>query len=99
MGHRAASTRLIDVHLGEDSVWQNAKRENFVGARRNLDKVPPDHGDAKYSGPASEKFWRRVNRIKDRRARSMCYQLGCCIQDIEYRLLQAIELAEKPHKD
>lgn len=69
-----------------------------MGAKRNLDKVPDDRHDheAKYSGQASNKFWRRVNAIKDRRARAMCYQLGCCIQDIEYRLLQAIEMAEKP---
>ncbi len=66
-----------------------------MGANRNLDKVPPDHGDAKYSGPASEKFWRRVNRIKDKQRRTMCYQLGCALQDVEYRVLQTIELAEK----
>lgn len=69
-----------------------------MGANRNLEKVPPDHGDARYSGPSSEKFWRRVNRIKDPQRRAMCYQLGCALQDVEYRVLQTVELAEKRAK-
>ena len=67
-----------------------------MGANRDLNKVPPDHDDAKYSGPASEKFWRRISRIKDKQRRTMCYQLSCALQDVEYRVLQTIELAEKP---
>lgn len=67
-----------------------------MGAKRNLDKVPPDIAKAMYSGENSNGFWRRVNRIKDDRTRAMCYELGCALQDIEYRLLRALEIAEKP---
>jgi hypothetical protein len=34
-----------------------------MGAKRNLDKVPPEIAQAKYSGPGSDSFWRRINRI------------------------------------
>lgn len=67
-----------------------------MGAKRNLDLPQPEIARAVYSGPASNGFWRRVNRIKDRKAMVMCYELACALQDIEYRLLRAIEIAEKP---
>jgi len=66
-----------------------------MGAKRNLDKVPPEIAKAKYSGPASEAFWRRIRLIKDKHRQAMCFELGCAIQDIEYRLLRAMEIAEK----
>lgn len=66
-----------------------------MSAKRNLNKVPPDHRRAKYSGPTSEQFWRRLNRLKNQGARTMCYELACALQDIEYRLLRAMETAEK----
>lgn len=66
-----------------------------MGAKRNMEKAPPDHRDAKYSGDASNKFWRRVNRLKNPGARSMCFELACALQDIEYRLLRALDVAEK----
>ena len=69
-----------------------------MGAKRNLDKVPPEIARAKYSGPNSNSFWRRVRRIKDRRTMAMCFELGCALQDIEYRLLRAMEIAEKPKR-
>jgi hypothetical protein len=63
-----------------------------MGAKRN----PPDIARAKYSGATSNPFWQRLSRIKDRRARAMCYEVACALQDIEYRLLRAMEMAEKP---
>jgi hypothetical protein len=66
-----------------------------MGPKRNLDKVLPEIARAKYSGPDSNAFWRCVKRIKDRSAMAMCYELGCAMQDIEYRLLRAMEIAEK----
>jgi hypothetical protein len=69
-----------------------------MGTKRNLDKVPPEIARAKYSGPDSNSFWLRVRHIKDRRSRIMCFELGCALQDIEYRLLRAMEVAEKPKR-
>jgi hypothetical protein len=69
-----------------------------MSAKRNLDKVPPDIARAKYSGPGSNGFWRRVMRIKNPHAKAMCFELGCALQDIEYRLLRAMEIAEKRGK-
>jgi hypothetical protein len=69
-----------------------------MGAKRNLDKVPPEISRAKYSGPDSNGFWRRITRLKDSRDKSMCFELGCALQDIEYRLLRAMEIAEKPKR-
>lgn len=66
-----------------------------MGAKRNLDRVPPDIARAKYSGPDSNGFWRRINRMKDKQDQAMCFELGCALQDIEYRLLRAMEIAEK----
>lgn len=66
-----------------------------MGAKRDLNKVSPDHKDAKYSGPASNKFWRRLNRITNRQTHAMCFEVACALQDIEYRLLRAVEIAEK----
>lgn len=51
-----------------------------MSAKRNLDKVPPEIARAKYSGPDSNGFWRRINRIKNRREKTMCFELGCAMQ-------------------
>jgi hypothetical protein len=40
-----------------------------------------------YSGRASVEFWRRVNRCPNREV----YRMGCILQDVESRVLAAIE--------
>jgi hypothetical protein len=67
-----------------------------MGAKRNLDKVPEDtFPNSKYSGNASNAFWHRVRKVKDDYRRTMIYELACVLQDTEYRVLRALEIAEK----
>ena len=55
-----------------------------------------------YSGPPSDKFWERINKIKPRRLREAIYTAGCALQDHERRVLTMISDAERelerPHK-
>ena len=45
-----------------------------------------------YSGPRSVKFWDLINKqIKEKRTKVDLYLLGCCLQDMEHRILQLIE--------
>lgn len=69
-----------------------------MGARRDLDTGYDTFPGSKYSGKESEAFWRRINRIKDKRARSAAYEIGCGLQDHEYRALRTIELLCKDIK-
>lgn len=68
-----------------------------MGAHRNLDKVFPDYPGAKYSGKESEKFWKRLANVRRRNkvTAAMLYEVACALQDIEYRVLRALETAEK----
>ena len=53
------------------------------------------HDDVRYSGKKSKAFWKRVNAIKDPRQNEFVYFMGCCLQDLEGRTLQALERAEE----
>lgn len=48
-----------------------------------------------YSGPRSVKFWNLINETRkrkgDKRVGADLYLLGCCLQDMEHRILQLIE--------
>jgi len=45
-----------------------------------------------YRGDLSKQFWRRVNQLDDKE--NVLYLMGCALQDIEGRMLQAIESRE-----
>lgn len=55
----------------------------------------------KYSGSLSKKFWDRVNAIP-RSGQNTChgevYSLGCALQDLECRVLRALQRAEYERK-
>ena len=48
----------------------------------------------KYSGGASKPFWARVKRLQKTDAHRELYSLGCALQDLEERVLRALEGAE-----
>ncbi len=50
----------------------------------------------KYSGKASEGFWKRIANIKNRRAHDLVYMAGCALQEHEERVLQMLAEAKKP---
>ena len=50
----------------------------------------------KYSGKASEGFWKRVASIKNRRAHALVYLAGCALQEHEQRVLEMLAEAQKP---
>ena len=41
-----------------------------------------------YRGDLSKQFWRKVNQLDDKE--NVLYLMGCALQDIEGRMLQAI---------
>ena len=41
------------------------------------------------SGKLSTRFWKEVNMLDDRH--NVLYLMGCALQDIEYRMFQAME--------
>ncbi len=52
----------------------------------------PDHH---YSGENSEPFWARVNAIPRSEGYIALYLLGCALQDVEGRMIQALQDAEE----
>lgn len=50
---------------------------------------------AKYSGDSSNPFWKRINKIKDETQQAVCYEFGCALQELEYRVLRVIQIAEE----
>ena len=51
---------------------------------------------AKYSGPASVGFWRRVNRLKD--GQSPVYTAGVILQNLEEYVLGLLDSYEKVNR-
>lgn len=49
-----------------------------------------------YSGNGSREFWNRIQRLQDDQPESYgaCYALGCALQDLEKRALDAIRFGE-----
>ncbi len=50
-----------------------------------------------YAGPRSRRFWQRLNAAGARlpeRAYTRLYRLGCRLQNMEHRVLRAVEEAE-----
>lgn len=57
-----------------------------------MPETPTPH----YSGRASSAFWRKVNQRDDER--HVLYLMGCALQDIESRMLQALASAAPTKK-
>jgi hypothetical protein len=51
--------------------------------------------EPRYSGDKSKKFWKRINAIPRIEGHLLLYTLGCALQDLEGRVLGALEDAEK----
>jgi hypothetical protein len=45
----------------------------------------------RYSGPKSEKFWKRIDAIKKEPEHMLLYIAACALQDHESRVFQMIE--------
>lgn len=52
----------------------------------------PDH---QYSGDNSKPFWKRVKAIPYSDGQMALYLLGCALQDVEGRMIQALHDAEE----
>jgi len=44
----------------------------------------------RYAGPPSKGFWRRVNNIREPKARRRLYSLGCRLQELEGKVLREL---------
>jgi hypothetical protein len=51
----------------------------------------------RYSGGKSTKFWKMVNALPDSE-QNECYSLGCALQDLERRVLSAVNNAREQCK-
>jgi hypothetical protein len=49
----------------------------------------------RYSGKLSAEFWRRVNAIPKNQGGMTLYIMGCALQDLEIRTLQALDDLEQ----
>ncbi len=52
----------------------------------------------RYSGNLSTRFWKRVNALPSSDNHAV-YQLGCALQDLEARVLNALDRAERKAKE
>ena len=55
----------------------------------------PKNRERLYSGDKSAKFWKRVRAIPWGQGGEAIYIAGCLLQDVEGRVLQALEAAEE----
>jgi hypothetical protein len=53
---------------------------------------------AHYSGKGSERFWKRVNALKDKEWMWAVYTAGCILQTVERYVLQQLENGEAMSK-
>ena len=47
----------------------------------------------RYSGKKSKQFWKKINSYKGLKWHFL-YTLGCCLQDLEHRVLKEINACE-----
>lgn len=48
-----------------------------------------------YSGPGSQRWWSRINRITGKQHHNVAYGLGLALQEIEIRLLNTLDEVEQ----